>query len=114
MAVILWHNPRCSTSRAALALLAEHEVVPELRLYLDDPPSVAELRALRKLLGVPAIAMIRTKEPLFRELGLSRDTPEAALFAAMKRHPVLIERPVLIAGGKARIGRPPEAVLQIL
>ncbi|KUF10469.1 arsenate reductase (glutaredoxin) [Pseudoponticoccus marisrubri] len=114
MDLILWHNPRCSKSRAALALLEEAGAPLTLRRYLDDPPTEAELRALQSALDLPAIAMMRPKEAAFREMGLSRDMEDATLIAAMARQPKLIERPVLIAGERAVIGRPPERVLTLL
>ena len=111
---IIWHNPRCSKSRQTLALLRDRGIEVEERRYLDDPPSAAELRAALDLLGLPAIALVRRKEPEFKAMGLSKDTDEARLIAAMAAAPKLIERPVVFAGGKAALGRPPEAVLDIL
>ena len=112
--MILWHNPRCSKSRQALALLEEAGVAVQVRRYLDAPPSVAELRAARDSLGIPAIGMLRTKEPDFAEAGLTRDAGDEVLLAAMAEHPKLIERPVAFHGGRAVIGRPPERVLEIV
>lgn len=114
MTGILWHNPRCSTSRAALALLAGRGVSPEIRLYLDDPPAADEIARVIALTGRPAIDLVRQKEPEFRALGLSPDSDAQALVAAMAAHPRLIERPVFINGDRAALGRPPEAVLKIL
>lgn len=111
---VIWHNPRCSKSRQALALLQERGEPVEIRRYLDDPPSLDELKAAQAALGVPAIEMMRPGEPLFRELGLSRSDPDETLLAAMAEHPRLIERPVVFANGRAAIGRPPEKVLEIL
>ena len=112
--ITLWHNPRCSKSRQALALLEEKGVEIEIRRYLDDAPSEAELRALQGKLGIPVIEMMRVKEKLFKELGLSRDSSEDALFAAMAAHPKLIERAVAIHGDCAVIARPPERALEVL
>ncbi|WP_438991025.1 arsenate reductase (glutaredoxin) [Lentibacter sp.] len=112
MALIIWHNPRCSKSRQTLALIEAH--APEVRLYLTDAPSEAELRAAAKALGLKPIEMMRTGEPEFKAEGLSQDSSEDALFAAMARVPKLIERPMVFAGAKAAIGRPPEAVLGLL
>ena len=112
--VVIWHNPRCSKSRETLALLEARGITPVVRRYLDDAPDLDELRAAQAALGLPAIAMMRVKEKLFSELGLSTDTPEDRLLDAMAAHPRLIERPVVLAKGKARIGRPPEAVTEIL
>ena len=116
MAVIeLWHNPRCSKSRAALRLLQERGAEVKLRRYLEDAPTLAELAAARAALGnPPVIEMMRPGEKLFRELGLARTDPDDRLLAAMAEHPILIERPLAIAGGRAVIGRPPEKVLELL
>lgn len=111
---VLWHNPRCSKSRAALALLLEHGVEPEVRAYLDASPDADELRGVLKALGMPARALLRTGEDDYKALGLDdAGLDEAALIDAMARHPRLIERPILIAGGRAVIGRPPENVLEL-
>ena len=109
----LWHNPRCSKSRAALALLQENGHQPAVRHYLKDTPSEAEIIAVRNALGVTADEMMRKGEKLFKELGLSTAT-EAELINAMVTHPILIERAILLNNGKAAIGRPPETVLTIV
>lgn len=111
----LWHNPRCSKSRATLDLLREHGIDPAIRDYLAQPPDPAELRALLAKLGLPARALLRSGEAEHGALGL--DDPalgEDALVAAMVAHPRLIERPVFIAGTRAIVGRPPERVLELL
>jgi len=111
----LLHNPRCSKSRGALELLRERGVEPEILPYLEQPPSVAELRELVRLLGVPVRALLRTGEPEYGELGLADPTlDDDALISAMHAHPRLIERPVFVHGGRAVIGRPPERVLELL
>ncbi|AAV96149.1 arsenate reductase (glutaredoxin) [Ruegeria pomeroyi] len=109
-----WHNPRCSKSRQGLALLEERGAEIELRRYLEDAPSLEELRATQAALGVSAIAMMRTGEARFKELGLSKSDPDAVLLAAMAESPVLIERPLAIKGDRAVIGRPPEDMLSLL
>jgi len=109
----IWHNPRCSKSREALAVLQDAGHQPAVRLYLKDTPSAAEIIALRNALGVTADEMMRKGEKLFRELGLGTAT-EDALIDAMAAHPILIERPVLINAGKAVIGRPPARVMEIV
>ncbi|MDD9923964.1 MAG: arsenate reductase (glutaredoxin) [Boseongicola sp.] len=114
MSVIIWHNPRCSKSRQTLAILEENGVAPEVRLYLQDAPNADEIAATLGKLDVPAIDMMRTGEAVFREMGLSKSDDEIALIAAMAKAPILIERPIVFANGKAAIGRPPEAVLEIL
>lgn len=112
--MILWHNPRCSKSRQALALLEARGATFAIRAYLDDAPSLAELHDLQRKLGLPAIAMMRPKEPRFAEMGLRRDLPDSALLEAMAAEPRLIERPVLIAKDRAVIGRPPERLQELL
>ena len=109
----IWHNPRCSKSRRTLALLTERGIDPTLRLYLQDPPIEAEIRAALAALGRPAIDLTHTAEAGFKALGLTRDTDDATLVAAMAAHPALIERPLVLHGGRARLGRPPEAVLDL-
>ena len=108
----IWHNPRCTKSRQTLALLQENGHQPAVRLYLVDAPNEAEIVAVRNALGVTSDAMMRKDEKLFRELGL-RSASEAELIAAMVANPILIERPIVINDGKAAIGPPPEAVLNI-
>lgn len=112
---VLWHNPRCSKSRAARVLLGERGIEPAIRDYLHNPPSVDELRTLLVALRLPARQLLRTAEPAFAELGLDgAGLDEATLLAAMATHPQLIERPVFVAGGRAVIARPPERVLELL
>ena len=112
--VIIWHNPRCSKSRETLKLLQERGVSPTERRYLDDAPGLDELRAARAALGITAVQMMRVKEKRFAELGLSKTDDDETLLKAMAENPVLIERPIVFANGRAAIGRPPEAVLEIL
>ncbi|WP_297732118.1 arsenate reductase (glutaredoxin) [uncultured Maricaulis sp.] len=111
---IIWHNPRCSKSRQTLALLEARGGELEVRDYMDDTPSVAELKAVMKKLGfVSAHEWLRKAEADYRELGLKAVEDEEALFKAMTEYPKLIERPVVIYGDKAMIGRPPEQVLEL-
>lgn len=115
MTVTIWHNPRCSKSRQTLALLRERGVEPEIVEYLKTPPAVEELEAVLDKLGMEPRDLMRRKEAPYREAGL--DDPELgrrALVEAMAAHPVLIERPVVLAGAKAALGRPPESVLALL
>ncbi len=109
-----WHNPRCSKSRAGLALLQDQGADITIRRYLDDTPSAAELRRAQALLGVPAVEMMRTGEKRFKELGLTKDLPDADLIAAMAENPILIERPLGITAQAAAIGRPPEKLLTLI
>ena len=112
--ITYWHNPRCSKSRAGLALLEENGAQIELRKYLEDAPSADEIRDVLGKLGIEPIAMMRTGEKRFKELGLSKTTDSDELIAAMSANPILIERPLAIAGDKAAIGRPPENLLALL
>lgn len=113
--LVLWHNPRCSKSRAALDLMRAEGVEPTIRDYLGSAPDAEELRALLVKLGVPARQLLRTTEDDYTALDLAdpaRD--DDALIAAMAAHPRLIERPILVAGNRAVIGRPPERVLDLI
>ncbi len=111
----LYHNPRCSKSRAALALLREQGVEPEIVEYLKTPPDAATLKSVIEKLGIRPRDLLRTGEAEYRELGLKdAEMDDEALIQTMVQHPKLIERPILVAGGQARIGRPPEQVLEIL
>lgn len=113
--VTLWHNPRCSKSRAARHLLTDAGATVTERRYLDDAPTRGEIDALRAALGAPApIDMMRPKEADFRAMGLGRDSDEETLLNAMVECPRLIERPVAVVGNRAVIGRPPENVLTLL
>src|SRR5690606_34576822 len=105
---------RCSKSREALALLEEKAANLTVRRYLDDAPDEAELRAAQTLLGGSPLGMVRTGEAKFRELALTRTASANALFAAMAENPSLIERPLVMNKVRAVIGRPPEAVLELL
>lgn len=110
-----WHNPRCRKSREALALLTQNGVEPSVREYLKAPPSEAELRdVVAKLRLGSARDLMRTGEADYKDQGLKDVTDETALIQAMAATPKLIERPVLIHGEKAAIGRPPERVLSVL
>ena len=115
---ILWHNAKCSKSRAALELLRDRGIEPAIRTYLDDPPSADELAAVAHMLG-SARVLLRDGEPEFVALGLSRDDlGDDALIAAMAAHPSLIQRPILIQAGapasRAVIGRPTERLVSFL
>lgn len=111
----LYHNPRCSKSRGALELLEARGLTPKVVRYLETPPNAAELRDLLAKLGLSARQLLRTGEDEYKALHLdSADITEDQLIAAMVAHPKLIERPILVAGSKAVVGRPPEKVLEIL
>jgi arsenate reductase len=115
MKVSIYHNPRCSKSRATLALLREQGIEPEIVEYLKDPPSRQTLEQLLDMLDVEPLALMRTKEKEFRELGLEKDEADReTLIQALLDHPRLMERPIVVHGRKAALGRPPENVLEIL
>ncbi|WP_024548629.1 arsenate reductase (glutaredoxin) [Siccibacter turicensis] len=115
-AVTFYHNPRCSKSRETLALLQDKGIEPQVVLYLETPPDAATLKALLKKLGfASARDLMRTKEDLYKSLNLAdASLSEAVLINAMVENPKLIERPIVVVGDKARLGRPPEQVLDIL
>ena len=115
MTVTIYHNPRCSKSRETLELIRGRGIEPEIVLYLETPPDADTLDHLLTLMGREPREAMRTKEAPYKALGLSDPgTTREALIAAMVNHPVLIERPIVVNGGKAALGRPPEAVLAIL
>jgi arsenate reductase (glutaredoxin) len=115
MTFLLWHNPHCSKSREALALLRARGVEPAIVDYLTHPPHCAEIERVAQALGGPVKAMMRTHEPEFATLGLDEPgVSDAALYAAMAGYPQLIQRPILVHGDRAVVGRPPERVLDLL
>ena len=116
MTLCIYHNPRCSKSRETLALLESRHLQPEVVRYLETPPDVATLKQLVRQLGLTSVRqLMRSKEELYRSLEL--DNPaldEEALYRLLAEHPLLLERPIVVKDGQARIGRPPEQVLEIL
>jgi arsenate reductase len=115
MSIAIYHNPRCSKSRQALRLLHERGVEPDIVPYLDAPPDHATLARILELLGLEPRQLMRKQEQEYQALGL--DDPELTrdqLIDAMVAHPRLIERPIVVADGRAALGRPPESVLEIL
>ncbi|EKM0376322.1 arsenate reductase (glutaredoxin) [Cronobacter turicensis] len=114
--VTIYHNPRCSKSRETLSLLTESGIEPDVVLYLETPPDAATIKTLLKQLGFSqARELMRTKEELYKTLDLAdASLSEEALIQAMVANPKLIERPIVVSDGKARLGRPPEQVLDIL
>lgn len=110
----IYHNPRCSKSRATLALLQEHGIEPDVVLYLERPPSQAALKRLLAKLGMGAAELVRRGEAEYKELALGAGTSRAGLLKAMAAHPKLIERPIVVRGERAVLGRPPENVLALL
>jgi len=113
MPVTIYHNPRCNTSRKTLALLRDRGIEPEIVEYLKTPPSAAELKRILGRLQMPAAKLLRRKEAAAAGID-PRPLSEDALIAAMVRNPIVIERPIVVSGGKAALGRPPQAVLGVL
>ena len=113
MPISIYHNPRCSKSRATLALLHEHGHSPEIIEYLKSPPDSPTLRGLANKLGLQLSDMVRTGEQEFKD-NILANANDDALVAAISEHPILLQRPSVVAGDRAAIGRPPESVLDIL
>jgi arsenate reductase len=114
-AVTIYHNPRCSKSRQTLALLEENGITPNIVLYLQSPPDEKTLKTLIKKLGLDsAQQLVRNKEADYKQQGLSKDSTDAELITAMACAPKLIERPIVVKGSKAVLGRPPENVLALI
>lgn len=114
MHVTIYHNPRCSKSRETLALLQEKDLQPEVVLYLETPPDQKRLKQILKALGLTVRDIMRTKEEEYSNLGLADESlSESALIDAIVSHPRLLERPIVVVGDRAAIGRPPEAVLSL-
>lgn len=114
MSLLLLHNPRCSKSREVKRLLDERGVDYDVREYLDEPLSLDELRILKKRLGQEPAQWLRWNEDEVRQAGIERDDPPLQLLQAMAAHPRLLQRPILIRGDEAVVGRPPEAIERLL
>jgi arsenate reductase len=115
MTAKIYHNPRCSKSRQTLALLSENEMDVEIIEYLKTPPSRKELSDIIKMLGIKPRDLLRKGEKEYKEAGLGNmDLSDKQIIDAMLEHPRLIERPIVIKDGQARIGRPPELILEIV
>ena len=115
MNTVIYHNPRCSKSRQALSLLEEAGVQTQVVKYLETPPSAAELDALLTKLGLDPIDVMRTKDDLFKELGLQGKTMSREEgIRLLAEHPALLERPIVVRGDKAVVARPPERVSEVL
>ena len=110
----LYHNPRCSKSRQTLELLRQHEIEPEIILYLDSPPSITELSDLLTKLAFRASDLLRKGESIYKEKIKPYDLSEQDLLALMVEYPKLIERPIAVCGKRAVLGRPPENVLELI
>jgi arsenate reductase len=115
MSVTIYHNPRCTKSRQTLALLEKRGIKPKVIEYLVTPPTEAELKRLLKLLGIAPRALLRTKEEEYKQAKLDRpDITDTEIIHAMTKYPRLMERPIVVVGNKAVLGRPPENVLKII
>ena len=115
MDTVIYHNPKCSKSRATLALLRERGIEPEIVEYLKDPPDALTIAEILRRLGLGPREIMRKREAAYRERNLADPgLDDRALIEAMIADPILIERPIVIHGGRARVGRPPESVLEIL
>lgn len=112
--IIIWHNPQCSKSRAALEILEQANSKIEVIKYLESTPSVQEIKDVLKLLNISPRELMRTNEELYKELKLQEETSDDALITAMAKNPKLIERPILIKNGCAIIGRPTERIAEFL
>ena len=110
----IYHNPRCSKSRQTLQLIEEKGIQPKIKLYLETPPTKEELKAVIKKLGISAEALLRKNEAEFKENYKGKELTEKVCLDAMLKYPKLIERPIVISGNKAVIGRPPEQVLTLI
>ncbi len=114
MTVTIYHNPRCSKSRQALQILRDNGVEPEVMEYLKTPPDAAVLQGLIDKLNIPAHDVLRTKEDEYTAAGLSPQSSDAQIIKAIEAHPILLERPIVVKGEKAVIGRPPEKIGELL
>lgn len=112
--VTIYHNPRCSKSRTTLALLEENGVTPEIVLYLETPLPATGIRQLLGKLGLTAADLVRKGEDAYKEAGLDKNSAEDEIIAAMVDYPKLIERPIVVLGDRAVLGRPPENVLELI
>ncbi len=110
----IWHNPKCSKSRASFQLLEEKGIKAEVISYMDKAPTVSELKSLLVMLDIEPRALMRTKEDIYKTLNLKNEINDETLILAMVENPKLIERPIVIKGNKAVIGRPIEKVIELL
>ena len=110
MEITIYHNPRCSKSRETLALLRARGIEPTVVEYLQTPPSPAQLRSLLSALGISARALVRDQETAWLDSGLQGSDDEARIIDALHAHPILIERPIVVRGTRAVLGRPPSNI----
>jgi arsenate reductase len=112
---VIYHNPRCSKSRETLQILEDNHLQPDIIEYLEDPPTAPELKRIIAMLGISARELLRNTEPVYKEADLDDDSlSEDDILKAICEYPVLMQRPVVICGSRAVIGRPPVRVLEII
>jgi arsenate reductase len=112
--VKIWHNPKCSKSREAMEILQDNNCEAEVVKYLEEKPDAKKIKAILKMLGIKPRELMRTKEDIYKELNLNSEKSDEALIEAMAKHPKLIERPIIIKGERAIIGRPTERIAEFL
>ena len=112
--LVIYHNPQCSKSRETLQILKHQGCSPEIVEYLQSPPGTEELKRIINLLGLSARDLLRTTEAVYVEAGLDQDSPEDQIIEALCKFPALLQRPIVVSGNKAVIGRPPNRVLEII
>ena len=113
--LVIYHNARCSKSRETLQIIQSHDIEPEIIDYLDNPPDAAELKRIIALLGVQARDLMRTTEPVYRDADLDDDSlSDDEIIEAICEYPELLQRPIVIAGNRAVIGRPPTRVIELI
>lgn len=115
MTIEIWHNPRCSKSRETLALIEQKNITPKVYLYLEEKPSASDIQNILSKLGITARELLRNSEDAYKEQNLKDKTlSDDSLITAMVNEPKLIQRPIVVNGNLAKLGRPPEDVLEIL
>lgn len=112
--ITIWHNPKCSKSREAMEIVQKSNCSAEVVKYLEEKPDAKKIKAVLKMLGITPRELMRTKEDIYKELNLLEKKSDEALIEAMAKHPKLIERPIIIKGDKAIIGRPTERIAEFL
>jgi arsenate reductase len=113
--LVIYHNPRCSKSRETLHILENSNLSPTIIEYLENPPTQQELKKIIAMLGLPARDLVRTTEQVYEDAGIDMDAmSEDEIIAAICQHPALLQRPIVVAGNRAIIGRPPARVMEII
>ncbi len=113
--ITIYYNPKCRKSREALQIIKERGIEPDIRYYLEDPPSTQELAEILRKMGKRPRDIFRKSEPLYKDLGLkNKDLPDDVLLEHLNKHPILIERPIVVKGQRAVLGRPPEDIKKII